>query len=174
MFFTLIFVLFIVVGTRYLNIHELASVLILYSLVWLIYLKFKSVKLSEYSVALCALVCAIAVYVLEDEAIFRLLPVFISALFFFKFLEATVSNKPFLAQMLRRVPMLDLSDEKLDMIDRSHLYWSVVNGINFILQIVVIFAPLNIWALYTTVGWYTLFASALVVQIIYTRRALKC
>ncbi|GEM_PF-2693780 len=174
MLFMLLFVVGVVVGTHYLETTTLAMLLFTISLFQIIYIKIRSLSKEEYIVPVFALFVSLSVWMLDDVAIFKLLPVALSALFFLKFLNAYLYKKPFLANMLRVIPRLKLSDEKLMWIDNSHLYWAAVNAINLILQIAVLAAPLKIWALYTTVGWYLLFSIALVAQIIYIRRRLRC
>ncbi len=106
---------------------------------------------------------------MESSLLFTLLPVFISLFFFIKFLDATLRNRPFLADMVKKVPKVNLNEEKLRYIDRSHAYWAAVNGVNVTIQIAMVFAPLTWWALYSTLGWYLLFGLALSTQIIYGR-----
>lgn len=114
-----------------------------------------------------ATLVGILVWLLDDVIVFKLLPVLITSLFFVKFAEAVMFKRPFLANMVRKTPKVVWSDEKLAFIDSSHSYWLFITTVNLLLQIAVLFASMKIWALYTTVGWYLLFGTALALQILY-------
>ncbi len=169
MFAVLLYVLFVVIGLRFFDPAEVGAVLSVIGLVWLGVVMRKRYRIMDLSVPFLATVVGVTVWVMESELLFKLLPVLISLLFFVKFFHAYQTEQPFLAKMVEKVPKVSLSDGKLAYIDRSHGYWCIITGINLVLQIVMIFAPMGVWALYTTAGWYVLFASALAAQVIYGR-----
>lgn len=167
---TLLYVLFIVIGLRFFSPSEVGIALMFTSASLFGYHLYKREPLKDALLIVAAFFAALFVTISSNTLLFKALPIILSATFFLKFLHATYSKKPFLGAMVQKVPKLHLSDDKIAYINSSHGYWSIVNGINLLLQIVVMFAPLHIWALYTTVGWYLLFALALVAQILYGKR----
>ncbi len=163
----LLYILFVVVGLRFFEPALLGAVLSLIGVLWLAIGYWRHRDLAELLVPAAATMIGLAVWLMESSLLFTLLPVFISLFFFIKFLDATLRNRPFLADMVKKVPKVNLNEEKLRYIDRSHAYWAAVNGVNVTIQIAMVFAPLTWWALYSTLGWYLLFGLALSTQIIY-------
>ena len=164
---TLLYVLFIVIGLRFFTPSEVGIALMVSSAALFGYHLYKKAPLKDALLIIAAFFAALFVTISSNTLLFKALPIILSATFFLKFLHATYTKKPFLGDIVKKVPKVPLNAKKLAYIDSSHGYWSVVNGINLLLQIVVMFAPLNIWALYTTVGWYLLFGIALMAQILY-------
>jgi hypothetical protein len=163
---TLLYVLFIVIGLRFFSPEEVGIALFVLAAPWFLYVIVRN-DFRSALVPMTATAVGFLVWMLDSAMVFKVLPVLISALFFVKFTDAVLQEKPFLAAMVRKVPKVAWTDAKLAFIDNSHGYWMVVTGINLLLQIVVLFAPLSVWALYTTLGWYMLFGTALAAQIIY-------
>jgi len=166
MLITLIYVLFIVVGLRFFSPSEVGIALFSISAPWLVYTLLKQ-EFKKVLLPLAATSVGFLVWFLESTLVFKILPVLITTLFFVKFLEAVIFKRYFLATMVQKTPKMQWSSEKLAYIDSAHAYWLGVTALNLVLQIAVLFAPMKIWALYTTVGWYLLFGTALALQIIY-------
>ena len=166
MLLTLLYVLFIVVGLRFFEPQIVGIALFSLAAPWTLYELYKN-RFKNVLVPLAATTVGFLVWFLDSTLVFKILPVLITSLFFVKFAEAVVFKRPFLATMVQKTPKMVWSEEKLALIDSSHLYWLIITSINLILQIAVLFASMKIWALYTTVGWYLLFGGALALQIIY-------
>lgn len=166
MLLTLLYVLFIVVGLRFFEPHVVGMALFALAAPWTLYELIRN-RFSNVLVPLAATVVGFLVWFLDSVLVFKVLPVLITSLFFARFAEAVAFQRPFLATMVRKTPKMVWSEEKLAFIDSAHGYWLAVTGINLLFQIAVLFAPMAIWALYTTVGWYLLFGGALLLQIIY-------
>ena len=166
MLLTLIYVLFIVVGLHFFEPQEVGVALVALAAPWTLYELYTN-RFKHVLVPFAATSVGFLVWYLESSLVFKLLPVLITTLFLVKFAEAVIFKRPFLAKMVQKTPKMHWSQEKLAYIDSAHLYWLIVTLINMMLQVVVLFAPMKIWALYTTVGWYILFGSALALQIIY-------
>ncbi len=166
MLLTLLYVLFIVVGLRFFEPHVVGVTLFAVAAPWTVYELVKN-RFKNVLVPLAATTVGFLVWYMDSVMVFKVLPVLITSLFLVKFLEAVVFKRPFLAKMVQKTPKVVWSEEKLSFIDSAHMYWLIVTTINMVLQIAVLFAPMKIWALYTTVGWYMLFGGALALQIIY-------
>ncbi len=164
---TLLYVLFIVVGLRFFPPAQIGAILFLIALLWLVYEMIRKTDKRTLAVPAFAAVIGLSVWIMDSVLLFKALPLLISALFLVKFGEAVFYNKPFLAKMVQKTPKMQWSEEKLAYIDSAHLYWMIVSGINTLIQIIVLFASMKVWALYTTVGWYLLFGTALGAQILY-------
>lgn len=166
MLLTLLYVLFIVVGLRFFEPHVVGMALFTLAAPWTLYELIKN-RFKNVLVPLAATTVGSLVWFMDSVLVFKILPVLITSLFFVKFTEAVIFQRPFLATMVQKTPKIVWSEEKLAFIDSAHSYWLIVTGINLLLQIAVLFASMKIWALYTTVGWYLLFGGALLLQIIY-------
>ena len=166
MLLTLLYVLFIVVGLRFFEPHVIGVTLFFLAAPWTLYELYKN-RFKKVLVPLAATTVGFLVWFMDSVLVFKVLPVLITSLFLVKFLEAVIFKRPFLANMVQKTPKMVWSEEKLAYIDSAHMYWLIVTAINMVLQIAVLFAPMKIWALYTTVGWYMLFGGALALQIIY-------
>lgn len=166
MLLTLLYVLFIVVGLRFFEPHVVGMALFTLAAPWTLYELIKN-RFKNVLVPLAATTVGSLVWFMDSVLVFKILPVLITSLFFVKFAEAVIFQRPFLATMVQKTPKIVWSEEKLAFIDSAHSYWLIVTGINLLLQIAVLFASMKIWALYTTVGWYLLFGGALLLQIIY-------
>jgi len=166
MLLTLLYVLFIVVGLRFFEPDVLGIALFAFAAPWALYELVRN-RFEKLLVPLAATAAGFLVWFLDSALVFKTVPVLITSLFFSKFAEAVVFKRPFLATMVRKTPKVHWSEEKLAFIDASHPYWLAVTALNLLLQIAVLFASMEIWALYTTVGWYLLFGGALVLQIVY-------
>jgi len=166
MLLTLLYVLFIVVGLRFFEPQIIGIALFSLAAPWTLYELIKN-RFKNVLVPLAATVIGFLVWFLDSTFVFKILPVLITSLFFVKFGEAVIFKRPFLATLVQKTPKMVWSEEKLALIDSSHLYWFIITTINLVLQIAVLFASVEIWALYTTVGWYLLFGGALALQIIY-------
>ena len=166
MLLTLLYVLFIVVGLRFFEPQVVGIALFSLAAPWALYELYKN-RFKNVLVPLAATTVGFFVWFLDSTLVFKILPVLITSLFFVKFAEAVIFKRPFLAKMVQKTPKMVWSEEKLALIDSSHLYWLIITSINLVLQIALLFASMKIWALYTTVGWYLLFGGALALQIIY-------
>jgi len=164
---TLLYVLFIVVGLRFFPPAQIGAVLFFIAICWLVYDLVRNSDLRSLAVPVFAAVIGAVVWYADSAQLFKALPALISALFFVKFTDAVIRKKPFLAAMVKKTPKIEWTQKKLAYIDSSHGYWAVVSGINTAIQIAMLFAPMSVWALYTTVGWYLFFGTALASQIIY-------
>ena len=166
MLLTLLYVLFIVVGLRFFEPSVVGMSLFAIAVPWTLYELFKN-RFKNVLVPLAATTVGFLVWYMESTLVFKVLPVLITSMFFVKFGEAVIFNRPFLANMVQKTPKMKWSEEKLAFIDSAHLYWFIITTVNLVLQVAVLFAPMKIWALYTTVGWYMLFGGALALQMIY-------
>lgn len=166
MLLTLLYVLFIVVGLRFFEPEVVGIALFSLAAPWTLYELIRN-RFKNILVPLAATAVGLLVWLLDSAVVFKILPILITSLFFVKFAEAVIFKRPFLAKMMQKTPKKAWKEEELAFVDSSHLYWLIITTINLVLQSAVLFASMKIWALYTTVGWYLLFGSALALQIIY-------
>jgi len=98
----------------------------------------------------------------------KIIPVFISSIFFTLFLNATIQKKALVYSFTKRFYPKPLQDKEIKFLKKSDFYWAIVTFINTLIQLILVFYDNTIvWAFYSSVGWYILFFIALIAQIAY-------
>lgn len=98
----------------------------------------------------------------------KMIPSLYSLVFFFLFSAATFSKKHLVLKLTKQFYKKELDEKELEYLKTGDAYWMGVTFINTIILINMgLFADNVTWALYSSVGWYAYFFSALALQIIY-------
>ncbi len=98
----------------------------------------------------------------------KMIPVFISLIFFTLFLNATIQKKALVYNFTKRFYPKPLQNKEIDFLKKSDFYWTIITFINTLIQFILVFYGNNVaWAFYSSAGWYILFFIALVAQISY-------
>lgn len=106
-------------------------------------------------------------YTLESMAFIKLIPVLISATFFFVFLNATIQKQSLILNMTKKF-YKKLDPRKEAFIAKGDAYWAIVIFVNTLIQLFLVFYDNNeLWAFYSSIGWYILMFAALITQIGY-------
>ncbi len=110
----------------------------------------------------------ILAYILSSMEFVKIIPALISAIFFLLFLTAYIQKKELILSFTKKFYKKKLGEEEERYIANGDGYWAIVTFINTSIQMVLaFFASDNIWAFYSSVGWYFYFFIALFFQIIY-------
>ena len=98
----------------------------------------------------------------------RLIPAIISLVFFIYFLYAYINNKNLILYFTKKFYHKELSELELEFLSHGDKYWVGVTFLNTIIQATMgIYADNNIWAFYSSIGWYIYLFFALIIQIAY-------
>lgn len=108
----------------------------------------------------------------DESSIFylgaKMVPTLYSLVFLFLFTAATFSKKHLVLQLTKKFYKNDLGEKEEAYLKTGDAYWMGVTLINTISLINVgLFADDVTWALYSSVGWYIYFFTALLFQILY-------
>lgn len=106
-------------------------------------------------------------YTLSSMEFIKLIPALISATFFLLFLTAYIQKKELILKTTKKF-YNKLDEKKERFIAKSDGYWALVIFINTTVQIGLVFYDDNeLWAFYSSVGWYIFMFIALLIQIGY-------
>jgi uncharacterized membrane protein len=134
---------------------------------YMLFLIVKKEKLKSISTPIIYFAFIVIAYMLKSMAFIKLIPVLISATFFFVFLNAYIQNQTLILNMTKKF-YRNLDQKKADFIAKGDGYWALVIFINTLVQLGLVFYDNNeLWAFYSSIGWYILMFVALVLQIVY-------
>ncbi len=155
----------------FLQYFDFKSVALTYSLLMFVYLSafiFLKQDLKTLFAPIIYFVFLLLAYILSSMEFVKIIPSLISAMFFVLFLSAYIQKKELVLTFAKKFMKKELVYEEERYIARSDGYWAIVTFINTSIQIVLAFyANENIWAFYSSIGWYFYFFIALFFQIAY-------
>ncbi len=106
-------------------------------------------------------------YLLSSMEFVKLIPALISASFFLFFLNGYLQKKQLILTITKKF-YNKLTEEKEQYIAKSDGYWAFVIFLNTVIQVSLVFYDNNeLWAFYSSVGWYIFMFFALFAQIMY-------
>ncbi len=98
----------------------------------------------------------------------KYIPVTLSTIFLFLFIDAHFNKKYMVLGFTRAFYKKELKPEEIEFLKKGDGYWVGVMLVNTLIHLYVVnFTSDIVWAFYSSVGWYILFFSALLGQIIY-------
>ena len=98
----------------------------------------------------------------------KMVPPLFASIFFFLFTAAFFSKKHLVLSFTKRFYKKALDAKEEEYLKGGDAYWMGVTLINTVVLINMgLFADNVTWAVYSSVGWYIYFFSALIVQIVY-------
>ncbi|MBL4730272.1 MAG: hypothetical protein JKY28_02620 [Sulfurimonas sp.] len=99
-----------------------------------------------------------------------MIPAFISSIFFLMFFISFVQNKGLILHLTKKMYKKDLSTDKESFLKASDAYWALVLLFNTLIQSGLVFYDNNeLWAFYSSLGWYIYMGLALGLQLIYEK-----
>lgn len=142
-----------------------------YGVLMFVYLLFSLIikaDLKTISTPLIYFVFIVIAYFFSSLAYVKAIPALISSFFFLFFLESALSKRHTVLKFSQRFYKKKLSVAEEKFIASSDAYWAVVTFFNVFIQVALIFNENNqLWAFYSSVGWYIFLGSALLLQILY-------
>lgn len=167
---SLLFAPSFVISMHYFDFNSVTFVytvlMLLYLIISLVYkqnIKSISTPLIYFSFVLIA-------YIFSRIEFVKMIPALISASFFIVFIFSLIHKKEFILSMTKRFYKKELSDVKEKFLASSDGYWAVIIFINTLIQIALVYAQNNeLWALYSSVGWYIFLLIALAFQLLYEK-----
>lgn len=123
--------------------------------------------LKEVSTPLIYFGFVVIAYWLSSMEFVKLIPALISATFFLLFLNAYIQKKELILSTTKKF-YKKLSQKQEKFVAKSDGYWAFVLLINTAIQVGLVFYDNNeLWAFYSSVGWYIFMFIALILQIGY-------
>jgi uncharacterized membrane protein len=109
----------------------------------------------------------------------KYIPLVLSLMFMFMFVDSHINKREMVLGFTNRFYKKELKEEELFYLKKGDFYWIWVMFANTIIHLyVVLFCSFNVWAFYSSIGWYVYFFMALFAQIAYiklkTKKGLMC
>lgn len=118
-----------------------------------------------------AVILGMGAYMTSDFMALKLYPLILSLLFLSYFIVSVVKHEYLLIGWIEKFKKRPLLAQEREDIILSHWFWIGVLLLNSSIHLILVMRDdLTLWALYSFVGWYALFALAIVLQIFYVHR----
>lgn len=167
---TAISILFAPTFVLFMHFYSFEKVAFAYAVFMFLYLLLVLLQkhnLKSASTPLVYFIFIIAAYFFSIIEFIKLIPALISGSFFLLFLNAYIQKKELILSITKKFyKKMDKDEEQY--VGKSDGYWAIVVLINTLIQIILAFEFSNeIWAFYSSVGWYIYMLMALIIQILY-------
>lgn len=168
---TFLYVPLVLIGMHYLRISAIGSLMVGMGILWSAYGLYRHHSKRELLAPFFIIFIGFFAYIGNHPLFLKLYPLMLSFVFLIYFIIAVIRHSYPLIGWIERIKKRSLSaDERADII-RSHSFWIGVLLLNTLIHLVLVFhSDMNVWAAYAFVGWYLLFAAAIVLQIVYVHR----
>jgi len=165
---TLLFAPSFLLLIHYFAFEQVVILYIIFSLLLLFYAYQKKKKFEDFVVLGIYVVLLSVAYFYASIDIVKFIPVFTTMAFFTLFAEATLHKKELILKLTQKFYKKELSNAEVEYLKLGDIYWSISILIYMFIQIgLVFFATDELWALYSSLGWYVYFLIVLGFQIIY-------
>ena len=165
---TLLFAPSFLLLIHYFAFEQVVILYIIFSLLLLFYAYQKKKKFEDFIVLGIYVVLLSVAYFYASIDIVKFIPVFTTMAFFTLFAEATLHKKELILKLTQKFYKKELSNAEVEYLKLGDIYWSISILIYMFIQIgLVFFATDELWALYSSLGWYVYFLIVLGFQIIY-------
>ncbi len=166
--FTLLFAPSFILLIRFYDFKTVVTVYIIFAMILFSIALIKKKDYKDLLTPFIYIVLLLCAYFFDSFSSVKIIPVFISSIFFTLFLNATIQKKALVYNLTKRFYPKPLQNKEVKFLKKSDLYWTVITFINTLIQFILVFYGNNVaWAFYSSVGWYILFFIALVAQISY-------
>ncbi|MCF6172169.1 MAG: hypothetical protein L3J44_00020 [Campylobacteraceae bacterium] len=150
---------------------EFRVVVLVYLLLAIFYLFYKVARKNSYKDLIIPVIYVLALslaYCFSSFQTIKYIPVTLSTIFMFVFIDSHYNKKYLILDFTEKFYHKELKEEEIEFLKKGDGYWVIVMFINTIIHLFVVnFASDIIWAFYSSIGWYILFFTALIGQIIY-------
>jgi hypothetical protein len=138
-----------------------------FMLIYLLVAIFKKHDLKEISTPLIYFCFVVIAYLFSSMEFVKLIPALISASFFVIFITAYLHKRGLILKITKKFyNKMDVKKERF--LAASDGYWAFVILINTFIQVGLVFYDNNeLWAFYSSIGWYVLMFIALISQVGY-------
>ncbi|MEA3374403.1 MAG: hypothetical protein U9Q62_12030 [Campylobacterota bacterium] len=167
---TLVFAPSFLIALSFFPLAETAFFAAMLVFLWIIIQVYKEGLTRSLAVPLIYFLFTLGAALMDSLNLIKNIPLLISILFFLMFVGAVIGKKRMVLGFVKRFYPKELSHAEVRYLSASDLYWAMVTGANSMVQWVVItYFSLQVWAFYSSVGWYILFAVAGIAHYLYGR-----
>jgi hypothetical protein len=156
-----------VISMYFFSFEVVAFVYAIVMFIYLVVVWYFSKTLKNVTTPLIYFLFVLTAYMVQSISFVKLIPALISASFFLFFLGAYIQKKEIILKMTKKF-YNKLSEDQEAYIAKGDGYWAFVIFLNTLIQIFLVFYNNNeMWAFYSSVGWYIFLFIALILQIVY-------
>lgn len=135
------------------------------ALVGAIFYKLKKDDKSSYIYLMIAFLSGIS-YFVNNLKPMQFAPLVISITFLFIFISFQINGSSIPLMSAKKFKKQGLTPKEEEFLKKSHKWWILVLLLNVFLHLFFLYSNnFDLWALYASVGWYSLFALALLTNI---------
>lgn len=149
------------------------SVAFVYTLLMFLYLSVSFVykqSLKSISTPIIYFLFVLFAYIFSRIEFVKMIPALISGSFFIFFIFSFLQKKEFILSLTQKFYKKELTLAKQKFLANSDGYWAVIILINTLVQIGLVYNENNeLWAFYSSVGWYVYLLVALAFQVVYEK-----
>lgn len=154
-----------------LHYFELRMVVLLYLFLSGIFFIYKFINKETYKDILLPSVYIVAfsiAYYFSSIQTVKYIPAILSIIFLFLFIDSHFNKKNMILSFTKKFYKKELKEAEVEFLKNGDAYWIIVMGINTLIHLYIVnFSSNEIWAFYSSIGWYILFFISLIIQIIY-------
>lgn len=171
MFFSLLYVPFILLACYYFPVTTVGLVLVIVGGIWSTVLVFTQSERKRFISPLIVILLGGAAWISENFMALKLYPLLLSVLFLLYFIISVLTRKYLLIEWVEKFKKRPLQSAERHDVIVSHWFWIGVLGINTSLHLYFVLKDNTfLWALYSFAGWYLLFGIAMALQLIFAYR----
>lgn len=165
---SLIFAPLIILSLKFYALDDIALIIVLLSLTWLIFVFYRDGVNIELITPAIYFTFALLTFFIESFETIKIVPALISVSFFILFLSAVLEKRGLILYFANRYYKKEIPKEVQQFLAKSDYYWAAVTLVNTLVHLYIFFyADREVWAFYSSIGWYGLFGSALAGNILY-------
>lgn len=173
-FLSLIFAPSFVLSIHYYNVDTVAFVYAIFMLFYLLTAIIFKGSLKNISTPLIYFSFILMAYIFTSFQVVKVIPALISLTFFIIFLIAYIQDKKIILSFTRKFYKKEIDQRTIEYLGSSDGYWAIILLINTSIQTGFIFYNNHeLWAFYSSVGWYIYLFFAFILQVIYEKIFIK-
>ena len=159
-----------VIALYYYDFNFVAFIYCVFMLVYLIVSIVFKEDIKSVSTPLIYFCFVLFAYLFNSIEFVKVIPAFLSMIFFFIFFIAYIQKKALILQFSKRFNKKELTPSKKAFLELCDGYWAGVILLNTLIHIGLILLQNNeLWAFYSSVGWYIFLAMGLFFQVVYEK-----
>lgn len=169
--FSLLYAPLVFISLQHFDLKIVSIIIFCIAIIWFFISLKKSYK--ETIFPLFYIVISILAFSFNDFIFLKTLPLIISTLVSSYFFYSYFTNNSFILIILDRFKK-EVTKEEKEYIQRSTLFWCVTSLLNIFIHLIILLSnDMNYWLYYSSIGWYFIFISAFIVQMIHLKMFFK-
>ena len=165
---TLLFAPTFLLLIQYFEFKTITLIYILFSLFIIFYVYITTRKSEEFTIAFVYLIMLILAYFTNNFNTIKFIPVISALAFFSIFAFAALHKKELIYKFTTKVYKKELTEAEILFLKNGDAFWAMsILFYALFLSILVYYGDDNIWAFFSSVGWYIYFVITLIIQVTY-------